>query len=134
MNSLPSPGDIRSAFGHRITALRTSRLMADHLSVGLIVSSLILNGLTLIILLVKLHPLDYQVPIHYSSLTGFDQLGSWYQPYVIGFFGLGVTLANTALAVRSFGRSRVASFYLLLGAVVVSIFCLIIANAFSSVS
>jgi hypothetical protein len=134
MNSLPSLGDLRSGLSQRINSLRSSRLAADHLSVGLIISSLVLNGLTLVLLLAKLHPLDYQVPIHYSSLTGFDQLGSWYQPYIIAFFGLGVTVVNSLLALRSFGRSRVASFYLLLGAVVVSVFCLIIANAFSSVS
>jgi hypothetical protein len=134
MNSLPSLSDLRHGLSHRLNGLRKSRLMADHLSVGLVVASLILNGLTLVILLVKLRPLDYQVPIHYSSLTGFDQLGNWYQPYVIAFFGLAVTIANTALAIRSFGRSRVASFYLLLGSVVVGVFCLIIANAFSSVS
>lgn len=134
MNSLPSLAELRSGLSQRLTSLRTSRLMADHLSVGLIVASLILNALTLVVLVIKLHPLDYQVPIHYSSLNGFDQLGSWYQPYVIAFFGLAVTVVNAALALRSFGRSRVASFYLLLGAVVVGVFCLIIANAFSSVS
>ena len=134
MNALPSLGNLRRGFSHRLTSLRSSRLMADRLSVGLVVASLLLNALTFIILLIKLHPLDYQVPVHYSSLVGFDQLGPWYQPYTIAVFGFGVTLVNAALALRSFGRSRVASFYLLLGAVVVSIFCFIIANAFSSVS
>lgn len=122
-----------NALSHRWAVLRTQRLLGDRLSVGLMIAALILNGLTLLALLVKLRPLDYQVPVHYSSLTGFDQLGPWYQPYVIAGFGFAVTLINAALALRAFGRSRVAAFYLLLGSVVVAVFCLIIANAFSSV-
>ena len=83
---------------------------------------------------VKLQPLDYEVPIHYSSLVGFDQLGPWYQLYSLAAFASGVTIVNTALAIRSFGRSRVSAFYLLLGSGVVALFSLIIALAFSAVS
>jgi hypothetical protein len=134
MNLSKAVEDFSSELKHRIMRVRTSRLMGDSLSVTLVISSLVINFLAITILVLKLHPLDYQVPIHYSSINGFDQLGAWYRPFYIAGFSLAVTIVNTILAIRSFGRSRVAAFYLLLGSVVVGIFCLIICNAFSSIA
>jgi hypothetical protein len=133
MNASQLTGQIRLSAKH----IRDARMWRDQLSLGLVVVALSLNAVGLVDLALKLHPLAYQIPVHYSSISGFsgfDRLGNWYEPYYIVLFGTVITLVNAYLAGRSFSRSRVASFYLLLGSVVVSIFCLIIANAFSSVS
>lgn len=130
MNALQFPGQLRLG----AKRIREARMWRDQLSVGLVVVALSLNAVGLVDLVIKLRPLAYQVPVHYSSISGFDRLGAWYEPYFIILFGTVITLTNAFLAGRSFSRSRVASFYLLLGSVVVSVFCLIIANAFSSVS
>ena len=89
--------------------------------------------MSIIIMLVRLHPTTFPVPIHYSSLVGFDQLGPWYEPYRITVFSVVVTGVNTALAAYGFGRSRITSFYLLIGSFVVALFCLIIGTAFAVV-
>lgn len=82
-------------------------------------------------MLLRLHPTGFDVPVHYSSLGGFDALGPWYQLYAIAIYGFGVTAVNTVLANLSFGRSRITSFFLLTGSFVVALFCLIIGTAFA---
>ena len=104
------------------------------MSVSLLVTALALNLLNISILILRIRPTDYPVPVHYSSLKSFDVLGPWYDRYWIGLFGLAVTLVNGWLALNSFQRSRIATFFLLAGSIVVGIFCIIIANAFVAVT
>lgn len=113
---------------------REQRLFHDRLSVSLLLTALTLNIGNLVVLVARIRPTDYPVPIHYSSLKSFDMLGPWYDRYWIGVFGLVITLVNAYIALASFQRSRIASFFLLAGSVVVGIFCIIIANAFVAVA
>ncbi len=118
----------------RFTRLRQQRFFSDKLSVGLLIAALSLNLINLIILAVKLRPLEFStsIPVHYSNLNnGFDVLGPWYLNYRIGLFALAVTIVNSYLAIQSYSKSRITSFYLMTGAVVVGIFCVIISAAFT---
>ena len=125
---------LRMQATNAMTSWRQQRLFQDKLSVSLLVTALVLNVLNLIVLILRIRPTDYPVPVHYSSLKSFDMLGPWYDRYWIGIFGLAVTLVNAWLALASFQRSRIASFFLLAGSIVVGIFCIIIANAFVAVA
>ncbi len=116
-----------------VTSWGQQRIFRDRLSSSIILGSLGLNILALAVMAAKLRPTAFSVPVHYSSIDGFDALGPWYHAYIIGFFGLGVTIVNAVLAAASFTRSRITSFFLLIGAFVTSLFCLIIATAFSLV-
>ncbi len=130
MNRL-SPRNFKNQLGTAISGIRGQRFFQDHLSLALLLPTIGFNLLSFIMMLVRLHPTSFAVPIHYSSLNGFDQLGPWYEPYRIAVFGTTVTIVNTSLAAYSFGRSRIASFYLLIGSFVVALFCLIIGTAFA---
>ncbi|MBW3538310.1 hypothetical protein KY386_02340 [Candidatus Parcubacteria bacterium] len=114
-----------------IGSLREQRLFQDRLSLAILVPTVILNFITLLIMLVKLRPAGFDVPVRYSSLVGFNELGPWYSAYRIALFGVAVTAVNTALGVVAFNRSRVTSFFLTVGAFVVALFCLIIGTAFA---
>jgi hypothetical protein len=130
MNRL-HPGQLMGRLRQGITTARGQRFFQDRLSLAFLVPVVVLNGLTLIIMLLRLKPVDYAVPVRYSSLIGFDALGPWYQIYTVALFGILVTLVNTTLASISFTRSRITSFFLLIGAFVVGLFCLIIGTAFA---
>ena len=134
MNAPHSLRNTRANLLSRVTDVRRSRFVADRLSVGLVIAALAINILALIILSLHVRPTDVPVPTHYSSLRNFDALGPWYWPFEVGVFGLLVTLTNAAFGYSSYNRSRLASFFLLSGAVVVAIFTLIIANAFGAVA
>lgn len=127
------PSRIATWLTSKLTDLRQQRFFQDRLSLGLIIPALVLNVVTLVIMLFRVHPTNFLVPVHYSSLGGFDALGSWYQPYRIAAFGFIVTVINVLLAIFSFNRSRIASFFLLAGTFVVALFCLIIGTAFAVV-
>lgn len=129
MKALPPLGSLRQNLSIKLHDVRQSRFFHDRLTVILLVTALIVGGLNLILLLGSVHPSSLPGAVRYSSLDLGYTLGPWYYPYVVAFFGLGVTLVNGGLAYRAFTRSRLTSFYLLTGSVVVSLFCLIISNA-----
>ncbi|HSH31618.1 MAG TPA: hypothetical protein VK963_03050 [Candidatus Saccharimonadales bacterium] len=126
-----SPAPALTRWQTNLEGLRQQRFFQDRLSLAILVPTLCLNLVTLLIMLLKLRPAGFEVPVRYSSLVGFDQLGPWYGTYRIGLFGLVVTLVNTTLAAMAFGSSRVTSFFLTTGAFVVALFCLIIGTAFA---
>jgi hypothetical protein len=114
-----------------VTRVRSSRFFNDKLSVGLFATALLTNLVTMAWLLYKVRPTDVPVPVRFSNLLyGFDQLGSWYFPFLIGGYALLVTLVNGFFAYHSFGRSRLVSFFLLMASNVVGAFGFIIASAF----
>ncbi len=125
------PSQILKRLQRSFVTARGQRFFQDRLSLAFLFPILALNAITILILILRLRPTDYPVPVHYSSLSGFDALGPWYQIYIIAIFGLIVTAGNTALAAVSFTRSRITSFFLLIGAFVVGLFCLIIGTAFA---
>lgn len=100
----------------------------------MIVVALSISVFNLGVLLLHVPAVKADVPVRYSSLNGFDGLGPWYSPFLIALFSGAVSVVNGVLAYQVFGRSRIASFYLLAGAGVVALFCLIISNAFAMVA
>lgn len=119
--------------GQKFQQLKSHRFFGDRLSVLILVLNLGLVAATLVILIIRVRPSAVPVPVHYSSLVGFDRLGPWWQLYSLGLFSLVVVTTNTALAVASFTRSRITSFFLMSGAFVVAIFALIISLAITAV-
>lgn len=134
MKALPPLGSVRRNLTTKFITLRESRFLRDRLSVTLLVVALVIGGLNLVLLMFHLPTARVDVPVRYSSLGGFDGLGPWYSPFLIVLFGLSITVVNGVLALQAFGRSRLASFFLLAGSCVVALFCLIISNAFAMVA
>lgn len=99
----------------------------------LLVSAAVINGANLIFLALHVRPTEAQVPIRFSSLTLFDALGPWYFPFLVALFAAVITITNAVFAFHGFSRSRLASFFLLMGSVVVAIFAFIISSAFGAV-
>ncbi len=111
----------------------SQRFFHDRLTVGVLSGALGVNAVNLVSLMLRLHPTDSQVPVHFSSFTLFDRLGPWYYPFEVAVVSLMITIINVVFAYHSFTRSRLASFFLLVTAVVVSVFGFIIAQAFGAV-
>jgi hypothetical protein len=129
----PSASRLLGDARQKIVMVSGQRFFQDRLSLAILIPTVALNVITLLVMVTRLHPTGFDVPVHYSSLSGFDALGPWYQIYNIGVFGLVVTVANTLIAQMSFGRSRITSFFLLTGSFVVALFSLIIGTAFAVV-
>lgn len=133
MKKLPLLGQLQRSWSKRLSVLREHRFFKDRISVTILVLDLIINGVTILILLLRVRPTQFPVPVRYSSLVGFDRLGSWVQLYDIGVFSVLVTITNAILAIYSFSRSRITTFFLLAGAMVVAAFSLIISLALTAI-
>lgn len=123
----------RQTLVSKLQRVRQSRFFHDRISSGLLFAALAVNVINLVVLFLNMPSVQTDIPMRYSSLGGFNDLGPWYSPVLIALFGLSVTIVNGVLAYQSFTRSRLASFYLLAGSVVVGLFSLIISMAFASV-
>ncbi|MSR89703.1 hypothetical protein EXS53_02120 [Patescibacteria group bacterium] len=64
--------------------------------------------------LINIKQTQIQIPIRFSSLTNFDQLGNWYQLYEIPIIMVMITLANFALANLLHHRNRLISIFLMM--------------------
>jgi uncharacterized membrane protein len=125
------------AFRRRILAavqdVLKGRFFHDRLSMATLTLAVGVNVATVIALVMRVRPTDSLVPVHFSSFTLFDQLGPWYYPFEIAAVALMVSIVNTVFSYHSYTRSRLASFFLLVTALVVAIFSFIIAQAFGAV-
>ncbi len=120
---------VSQKFKHPAQTARTvwqKPLFRDRLLIGFILLAIALSLIILIGLLVKVRPKDFVVPLQYSTLQGFDSLGSWYQVYLYGVFSVLITVANITLALMSYAKSRITSFFLILGTIIINIFAVII--------
>lgn len=133
MNGFPPLSSLRRNLQEKLSDLRDQRFFRDRLSMFILVGALVINGVNLVWLVLHVKPAESQVPVRFSSLTLFDALGPWYFPFLIVLFASVVTVANGVFAYHSFVRSRLASFFLLIGSVVVAIFAFIISSAFGVV-
>ncbi len=124
---------LRRTFQTRFQEVLAQRFFRDRLSMTILVAGLLANAATFGWLMVRLRPTETLVPVHFSSFTLFDELGAWYFPYQLSLLALLITVVNAVFAYHSFGRSRLASFFLLTTGLVVAIFSLIIAQAFGTI-
>jgi hypothetical protein len=126
-------GAFRRGTTEFVNDVLSQRFFHDRLSMSVLSISAIVNVACVLLLIAHVHPTDSQVPIHFSSFTLFDALGPWYYPFEIALIAVLITLVNAVFAYHSFGRSRLASFFLVVTGLVVAVFSFIIAQAFGAV-
>jgi hypothetical protein len=126
-------GPLRRSLQVRLQEVLGQRFFHDRLSMSMLVLGLAVCALSIVNLAFRLRPSEAQVPIHFTSFTLFDQLGPWYYPLEVAFAALGIAVVNAVFAYKTFTRSRLASFFLLVTGLVVGIFAFIIVQAFGEV-
>lgn len=102
--------------------------------VMLLVANAGLLAFTIFWSLLHIHKTDLQVPVRYTSLANFDQLGGWFQLYDLVLISAIVLVANTLLAIVCYKRNRVMSLFLLLSSLMVSILALAILLGFTTIN
>lgn len=96
---------------------------------------LIFTNLILIILsFSRIRQTDVPIPIRFTSIANFDQLGKWYQLYEVAAISLVVAVINSTLALLSFKKSRLASIFLMVVAVLVSLQAIAITYGLTSIN
>lgn len=119
--------NLRDIFLDRPLAfMKRQRLLRDKFLRWFLFAAVFLLIVELGLLLIKLRPTAFVVPLEYTSGLGFTRLGDWQLIYGYGLFSLMVTITNSILAIFAFERSRISSFFLLLGAIVINIFTIVV--------
>ncbi len=93
-----------------------------------------ITGFTIIWALTHIKQTEIQIPIRFSSLTNFDQLGAWYQLYEIPAMALIVVGANFALANLLHRRNRLVSIFFMMVAVMAAILATAILIGFTEIN
>ena len=119
--------NIRETLVERPVAfLRHQRILRDKFLRWFVFLALGTFLVVAILLLARLRPTDFVVPLEYTSGIGLSRLSDWRLIYGYGIFSFVVTAGNLTLAIASFEKSRIMSFFLLLGAIVINIFTIIV--------
>ncbi|MBA3679359.1 hypothetical protein H0W80_04200 [Candidatus Saccharibacteria bacterium] len=53
-----------------------------------------------------------ELPVRFTSLSNFDQLGAWYRLYEIAAISIFITIINIFLAVLLYRKNRILSIFL----------------------
>jgi hypothetical protein len=106
-------------------AIKKQRLFRDRFLRRFVVVAVLLLILEWLLLGFQLRPTGFVVPFEYTSGAEF-RLGEWWRIFGYGLFSLLVTVGNIVLAAMSFEKSRIASFFLVLSAVILNIFTIVI--------
>ncbi len=102
--------------------------------VALLLVVLLVNLANTLVAVFSIHPMSVQVPIRYTTLTAFDQLGSWQMLYLLPIAGWGIALVNVFLAQSTYRRSRITSFMLVISGLGMSLFVLQILLLYTGVT
>ena len=97
-----------------------------------------LNLLGLVFLLgwsfTHIHPTEIQVPVRFSSIGNFDQLGPWYQLYDIVGIGVGVFIVNLLFAGLLHKKNRLLSILMAITSLMVVVLCSAVLIGFTVVN
>ena len=103
------------------TAIANQSIYKDGWFLNLCLMTLIVVLFNVLWAIINIKQTPIQIPIRFSSLTNFDQLGSWYQLYEIPVITVLIALANFALANLLHKKNRLISIFLMMAALMCAI-------------
>jgi hypothetical protein len=121
-------------FFHKIQQeLKGQKFFRDSWLLGLLVPLII--GLVFLVFwsATHVHATDIDVPIRFTSLTNFDELGRWYQLYEITAIAVIASAINTFFAVLLYKKNRILSIFLLITALMVVVLAIAILLGFTAI-
>jgi len=83
------------------------------------ISSLIINVITWVVLYYKLHAFSYlsesgQISLHYNIYFGIDNIGNWYNVFIMPLFGIFIIVFNNILAYTFYSKEKLISYLLII--------------------
>ncbi len=116
------------------TQIASRSIYKDGWFLGLCVLTFAVVIFNIIWALSNIKQTEIQIPIRFSSLTNFDQLGNWYQLYEIPIIAALIAAANFALANLLHRRNRLVSIFLMMVALMCAILATVILMGFTVIN
>ncbi len=101
----------------------------------LVLLFLLVSGIVFLIVwsVTHIHATDIDVPIRFTSLTNFDELGKWYQLYEIPVIAILVSVINVFFAALLHKKNRIISTFLIITALMVVVLAIAILLGFTAI-
>lgn len=114
-------------------SFKEQRFFRDVWSLGLFIILVVANAFLIVWSLTHIPKTEIEVPIRFTSLSNFDQLGAWYKLYEIAIISGIISVANILLAILLHKKNRILSIFLLIGAIMVLILAIAILLGFTAI-
>lgn len=111
--------------------LKDQNIFKDGWLIGLFVLILIGNVFIVFWSSTHIRNIGIDIPIRFTSLSNFDQLGSWYSLYEIAIISAIITLINLFLAVILHKKNRILSIFLTITTLMIVILAIAILLGFT---
>jgi uncharacterized BrkB/YihY/UPF0761 family membrane protein len=116
------------------TQITSQSIRKDGWFLSLCAATLLVVFFNILWSLINIKQTQIQIPVRFSSLTNFDQLGNWYQLYEIPVITLAIALSNFALANLLHKKNRLISVFLMMAALMCSILATAILIGFTAIN
>jgi hypothetical protein len=111
--------------------LKTQNFFRDSWLVVLMIIILIGNAFIVIWSATHIKNIGIDIPVRFTSLSNFDQLGIWYSLYEIAAISLVITLINLFLAIILHKKNRILSIFLTITTLMIVILAIAILLGFT---
>ncbi|MEI8072594.1 MAG: hypothetical protein WCH00_00650 [Candidatus Saccharibacteria bacterium] len=111
--------------------LKGQKFFKDSWLLGLLFIVAVGNAFIIFWSLTHIHAASIDLPVRFTSLSNFDELGSWFRLYDIAEISIVVSLINLLLAVLLHAKNRILSIFLLLTSIMVVILAIAILLGFT---
>lgn len=99
--------------------------------IGIVVLIIAGNAFLIIWSITHIYKVNIDLPVRFTSLSNFDQLGPWYQLYDIAAIAAIVSIMNIFLATLLHKKNRILSIFLAISALMVVILAIAILLGFT---
>lgn len=105
-----------------LKAVFSQEFMKNSIVRWLLVGTIFLNAANWVFLAFFIHPVNFNIILHYNVYFGVDLIGDWWQTYILPSMGIVFLLINFFLARQFYrNRERIASYILLLASLMIQI-------------
>ena len=111
--------------------LTSQNFFRDSWLVVLMIIILIGNAFIVIWSATHIKNIGIDIPVRFTSLSNFDQLGVWYSLYEIAAISLVITLINLFLAVILHKKNRILSIFLTITTLMIVVLAIAILLGFT---
>ena len=111
--------------------LTSQNFFKDSWLVVLMIIILIGNAFIVIWSATHIKNIGIDIPVRFTSLSNFDQLGVWYSLYEIAAISLVITLINLFLAVILHKKNRILSIFLTITTLMIVVLAIAILLGFT---
>ncbi len=113
--------------------LKEQKFFRDPWLISISVAIVLGNIFIIVWSLTHISKTEIEIPVRFTSLSNFDQLGAWYKLYEIAIISALISVFNIFLAVLLHRKNRILSIFVSIAALMVVILAIAILIGFTAI-